>query len=169
MQGGRTTLAAVLGIGLLLATSVPRAGAAVVVTPGPLQRYREAHVALAGGEYLRARAMLEELPPEFLLADYAAYFAADREDGDAVSLCFTEAAVVKDEGHTYRGRAAINRWKADASAKYQYTSEPLAGVRKDGTVVVTSRLTGNFPGSPVDLRFFFVLEGDKIASLEIMP
>ena len=43
MQGGRTTLAAVLGIGLLLATSVPRAGAAVVVTPGPLQRYREAH------------------------------------------------------------------------------------------------------------------------------
>jgi soluble lytic murein transglycosylase len=77
MQGGRTTLAAVLGIGLLLATSVPRAGAAVVVTPGPLQRYREAHVALAGGEYLRARAMLEELPPEFLLADYAAYFAAE--------------------------------------------------------------------------------------------
>src|SRR5262249_4480123 len=74
----------------------------------------------------------------------AAYFAADREDGDAVSLCFTEAAVVKDEGHTHRGRAAIKQWKADASARFQYTSEPLACVRKDGTVVVTSRLTGNF-------------------------
>jgi len=35
--------------------------------------------------------------------------------------------------------------------------------------VVTSRLTGNFPGSPVDLRYFFRLEGDKIASLEIVP
>jgi len=32
-----------------------------------------------------------------------------------------------------------------------------------------SRLTGNFPGSPVDLRFFFELDGDKIASLEIIP
>jgi hypothetical protein len=35
--------------------------------------------------------------------------------------------------------------------------------------VVTSRLIGNFPGSPVDLRFFFELEGDKIASLEVIP
>ena len=34
-------------------------------------------------------------------------------------------------------------------------------------MVVTSHLVGNFPGSPVDLRFFFKLEGDKIASLEI--
>jgi hypothetical protein len=38
----------------------------------------------------------------------------------------------------------------------------------DRKIVVTSRLTGNFPGSPVDLRFFFELEGDKIASLEII-
>ena len=37
----------------------------------------------------------------------AAYFAADTASGEAVARCFTEAAVVKDEGHTYRGRAAI--------------------------------------------------------------
>jgi hypothetical protein len=48
-------------------------------------------------------------------------------------------------------------------------SEPLACEQKDGKVVVTSRLTGNFPGSPLNLRFFFVLEGEKIASLEIIP
>jgi hypothetical protein len=35
--------------------------------------------------------------------------------------------------------------------------------------VVACRLTGNFPGSPVDLRFIFELEGDKIVSLEITP
>ena len=99
----------------------------------------------------------------------AAYFAADREDGEAVARCFTEAAVVKDEGRTYRGRAAISRWKEDASTRYQYTSEPFACGQEGGTVVVTSRLTGTFPGSPVNLRFFFVLEGDKIASLEIVP
>jgi len=99
----------------------------------------------------------------------AAYFAADKEGGEAVARCFTEAAVVKDEGRTYRGQAAIKQWKEDASTRYQYTCEPLVSEQQDGKVVVTSRLTGNFPGSPVDLRFFFTLEGDKIASLEILP
>jgi hypothetical protein len=99
----------------------------------------------------------------------AAYFAADKVDSDALSQCFTESAVVKDEGHTHSGRAAIKKWKAEASAKYQYTCEPFACEEKDGKFVVTSRLTGNFPGSPVNLLFFFELEGDKIASLEIIP
>ena len=99
----------------------------------------------------------------------AAYFTADKGDGEAVSQCFTENAVVKDEGHTHQGRAAIKEWKTDASAKYEYTSEPIACEEKDGKTVVTSHLVGNFPGSPVDLRFFFKLEGDKIASLEIIP
>jgi hypothetical protein len=99
----------------------------------------------------------------------AAYFTADKEGGGAVARCFTAAAVVKDEGHAHHGRAAIGQWKADASARYQYTSEPLACEQKGGKVVVTCRLTGNFPGSPVSLRFFFGLEGDKIASLEIIP
>ena len=99
----------------------------------------------------------------------AAYFIADEGDSESVAQCFTESAVVKDEGHTYHGRAAIKQWKAGVSAKYQYTSELLAGEQLDGRFVVTSRLTGNFPGSPVNLRFFFRLEGDKIALLEIMP
>jgi hypothetical protein len=99
----------------------------------------------------------------------AAYFTADKGDAEGVAQCFTESAIVKDEGHTYQGRAAIKQWKADASAKYQYTCEPFACEQKDGKVVVTSRLTGNFPGSPVNLRFFFELEGDKISFLEIIP
>src|SRR5262249_55866642 len=88
----------------------------------------------------------------------AAYFAADKENGEAVARCFTEAAVVKDEGRSHRGRAAIQNWKEEASARYQYTSEPLACEQRDRAVVVTSRLTGNFTGSPVNLRFFFVLD-----------
>ena len=99
----------------------------------------------------------------------AAYFIADEVDGEAVSECFTENAVVKDEGHTHKGRAAIKEWKTDASAKYEYTCELIACEEQDGKTVVTSHLVGNFPGSPVDLRFFFKLEGDKIASLEIIP
>ena len=99
----------------------------------------------------------------------AAYFAAVRRDSVAIARCFTEYAVVKDEGHTYTGLSAIKQWKADASAKYDYTSEPFASEERDGKTIVTSRLAGNFPGSPVNLRFFFKLEGGKIAALEIIP
>ena len=99
----------------------------------------------------------------------AAYFAADRADGEAVSRCFAENAVVKDEGHTHNGRAAIRKWKEEASAKYEYTCEQLACEDKDGKIVVRCRLTGNFPGSPVDLRFAFELMGEQIVSLEIAP
>jgi hypothetical protein len=99
----------------------------------------------------------------------AAFFAADKLDGEAVSRCFTENAVVKDEGDTHTGRAAIKQWKTEASKKYEYTSEPFACEQRDDEVIVTSKLTGNFPGSPVDLRFFFDLAGDKIAALEITP
>jgi hypothetical protein len=76
---------------------------------------------------------------------------------------------VQDEGHTYQGRAAIKQWKTQASAKYQYTCESFACDQQGSKFVVTCRLTGNFPNSPVDLRFIFELEGDRIASLEIIP
>ncbi len=99
----------------------------------------------------------------------ANYFNADKGNAEAVSQCFSENAVVKDEGQTYRGRAAIKQWKADAAEKYQYTSKPFAFDQEQGKTVVTSHLTGNFPGSPVNLRYFFELEGDKIKSLEIIP
>lgn len=99
----------------------------------------------------------------------AAYFTADQADSAAFVRCFTDNAVVKDEGHTYNGSTAIKQWKTDSSKKYIYTSEPLTAEEKDGKTIVTSRLTGNFPGSPVDLRFIFGLEGDKVASLEIIP
>ena len=99
----------------------------------------------------------------------ATYFDADQRDGEAVARCFTKEAVVKDEGQTHSGRAAIKAWKTAASAKYAYTSAPFAVEQKDGQYVVTSRLTGNFPGSPVDLRYRFRLERGKIAHLVIAP
>lgn len=99
----------------------------------------------------------------------AAYFAADPRDAAAVARCFTANAVVTDEGRTHTGFAAIQAWKASASAAFTYTSEPWAEARQDGLHTVTSRVTGNFPGSPVDLRYRFRLERGLIASLEITP
>ncbi|WP_118138344.1 nuclear transport factor 2 family protein [Oceanicella sp. SM1341] len=100
----------------------------------------------------------------------ADYFATDSMEGpDAVAACFTADAVVVDEGNTYTGRTAIRDWKAGAGTKYTYTVEPYAIDAEGGRTVVTSRLEGNFPGSPVDLRYAFALEGDRIAGLEIAP
>ena len=97
----------------------------------------------------------------------AAYFAADTRSADAIARCFTTQAVVKDEGRTYNGLEAIKAWKVASSARYTYKSEPLDVENKEGSCIVTSRVTGNFPGSPVDLRYRFRVERGLIASLEI--
>lgn len=103
-----------------------------------------------------------------LPAPIAGYFAADQgADANAISSHFTEDAIVKDEGHTYAGREAIRRWKIASSTKYNYTVDPFAIVDEGGLTVVAAHLTGDFPGSPVDLRYRFALKGEEIAGLEI--
>lgn len=99
----------------------------------------------------------------------AAYFAADATDSSTIARCFTADAEVVDEHRTHAGREAIARWKAEASAKYDYVSEPIAIDDLGDRTIVTARVTGNFPGSPVDLRYAFTLAGDAIARLEIAP
>jgi hypothetical protein len=102
------------------------------------------------------------LPPSI-----AAYFQADTHDAGRVAQCFTENAVVIDERREHRGPTAIANWKAAATAKYHYTSEPI-GIETTGTeLIVTARLVGDFPGSPVNLKYHFTLADDKIARLEI--
>lgn len=106
--------------------------------------------------------MTVKLPPAI-----SAYFEADRVDSISVSECFTEDAVVTDEGKARSGRDAIRNWKAESSKKYTYTTEPFAIEEIAGKTIVTAHVAGNFPSSPVDLRYFFGLKGDKVASLEI--
>lgn len=109
--------------------------------------------------------MAIELP-----AVIARYFDADTTgDPDRVARCFTDTAVVTDEGRRHEGRNAIEAWKASASTRYSYTVEPFKIVADGDRVVVTGHLEGNFPGSPVDLRYIFKLEGEQIAALEIIP
>jgi len=51
--------------------------------------------------------------------------------------------------------------------KYGHTVEPVAVRKKGGKVDVTVRLTGNFPGSPIEVPFLFGLKAGKITSLKI--
>lgn len=106
--------------------------------------------------------------PIHLPKQIAAYFEADRGgDTDSLIRCFAEGAVVKDEGHTHQGHDGIRQWKAKSSKAYSYTAEPIAVAAEVRRTIVTSHLEGDFPGSPIDLRYFFMLEGEKIAELEI--
>ncbi|GGE93213.1 nuclear transport factor 2 family protein [Sphingomonas prati] len=100
----------------------------------------------------------------------AAYFEADAAgDAGAVARCFAKDGVVKDEGETHVGGAAIGQWKANASSQYHYTVEPFAVATEGDRTIVTAHVAGDFPGSPTDLRYRFVLAGGKIAELEIVP
>lgn len=99
----------------------------------------------------------------------AAYFEADRQDGQAVARCFTKDGLVVDEGHTHSGPAAIEAWKNASSAKYDYTARPHTLETQGRSYLVTSQVSGDFPGSPLDLRYHFTLERGKIASLEVVP
>ena len=86
---------------------------------------------------------------------------------DALAECFAPDAIVKDEGQTLRGLEAIKTWRLETAKKYRHSVEPVATAARDGKTVVTAKLTGDFPGSPVTLDFVFTLEGDKIAALQI--
>jgi ketosteroid isomerase-like protein len=97
----------------------------------------------------------------------SAYFIADAATPDAVAACFTPDATVIDERQTHQGRDAITRWKQEASARYNYTAEPISISAQGSEQIVIAHLTGDFPGSPVDLRYAFTLDRGAIARLEI--
>ncbi|PYR42449.1 MAG: polyketide cyclase [Acidobacteria bacterium] len=98
----------------------------------------------------------------------AEYFAAEKA-GDAARLarCFVSDGVVHDEGGTFTGTIAIERWNAAARAKYHHSVEPISSTVRDDASIVVGRVAGDFPNSPIELDHIFRLDGDRIASLEI--
>ena len=99
------------------------------------------------------------------VANYIA--AANAQDIDAVAATFSEGAVVRDEGQSRQGIAAIRQWAAEVGEKYRPNVEALDFVQTDGKTILTGRVSGNFPGSPITLRYVFTLAGGKIERLEI--
>jgi hypothetical protein len=89
-------------------------------------------------------------------------------DADAALRAFTPTAVVVDDGTTYRGSQEIRDFLAQAGAEFTYTTTLVAAGRTDDAHwVATNRLEGDFPGSIVDLRYRFAMDGDLIAELVI--
>lgn len=93
--------------------------------------------------------------------------AKNAHNTDAIILCFSEDAVVYDEGQKFSGRAAIKKWLDDSNAKYSVTLVPIKLVDQASENVLTAQVSGNFEGSPVPLKFHFTVHEDKIRRLRI--
>ena len=103
-----------------------------------------------------------------LPASVADFLAADsNQDMDKLSRSFTKDARVQDEHQEYEGLEAIKSWKQRAAAHYHYVVEPLRAAVTEKNVRLRARLTGNFPGSPAEFDYTFVLANGKIAQLDI--
>jgi hypothetical protein len=96
--------------------------------------------------------------------------AATAPNYDALVACFTHDAIVVDDGRAYRGHAQIRAWRESLAAAFDYTVEVIEVVSSGpSSYVVTARVAGAFPGSPVDLRYQFTVVDGLISRLEIAP
>jgi hypothetical protein len=88
------------------------------------------------------------------------YFALTAgNDVEAFVAQFSPDAAVVDDGHPVHD---LRAWHRDTPT-VDYTVHHVDGTTAD--VIVA----GDFPGSPVDLRFAFAFDGDRIARLDISP
>lgn len=92
--------------------------------------------------------------------------AQDNFDSNAYANCFTETAVVFDEGKTYKGKAAIQNWIEKANQAYQITMKPIE--YSETKQELTADISGNFPGSPALLTYHFEFKDELIENLKIV-
>ena len=82
------------------------------------------------------------------------YFdAANRFHIDDASDCFTPDAFVHDEERDHIGREAIHAWIEDTTQKYDSQFEVTCSKSHGDVTRVTAKVSGDFPGNPIDLRY----------------
>jgi ketosteroid isomerase-like protein len=92
--------------------------------------------------------------------------AQNNFDSTAYANCFTETAVVYDEGKKHNGKMEIKNWIEKANKEYQATMKPL---EYSGTgQTLKAEIAGTFPGSPVVLTYHYEYKNELIQSLEIV-
>ena len=92
---------------------------------------------------------------------------ANAHDAEGAASCFSSAAEVHDEGGVHRGSDEIREWIRAASEKYAPTVVVADYQPTSKGGVLTGDVHGNFPGSPLRMRFDFTFGADAIDALEI--
>jgi ketosteroid isomerase-like protein len=93
--------------------------------------------------------------------------ASNKHDVDSILSCFSDEAVVRDEGETLHGKKAIEGWIAKTIERYKFQLKPLTIKDDNVEVVVGVEVSGTFDGSPVRLDYRFAIKNDKIVALTI--
>lgn len=88
-------------------------------------------------------------------------------DSVAYANCFSETALVFDEGKTHTGRKEIERWIADANKRYRATMKPVSFEQKGDDAILKAEASGNFPGSPFIMNYHLKIVDELIDSLKI--
>lgn len=91
----------------------------------------------------------------------------NNHDSEAVVACFTNDAVVHDEGKEFRGTAAIKKWLDASIAKYKVTLTAKKIVDIEEETILTAEVSGDFEGSPIPLDFHFSIREGKFDRLSI--
>ncbi len=91
--------------------------------------------------------------------------AQNNFDSVAYANCFSETAVVFDEGKTHNGKTEIQQWIKKANDEYQAVMKPLEYSATEE--ILKAEVSGNFPGSPIVLTYHFQLKDRLIESLKI--
>ncbi|MFA6245563.1 MAG: nuclear transport factor 2 family protein [Mucilaginibacter sp.] len=91
----------------------------------------------------------------------------NNQDIRAYVECFTESAIVYDEGKTHTGREEIRQWIDEANAKYQSSMKPLKYEEDGSKGTLTAKVSGTFPGSPIVLEFHLETKDGLIDSLKV--
>ena len=87
-------------------------------------------------------------------------------DSVAYANCFSETAVVFDEGKTHNGKKEIERWIADSNERYQATIKPVGFEEKENESLLMAETSGNFEGSPIVLTYHMKIADELIQSLK---
>ncbi len=93
--------------------------------------------------------------------------AQEKYDSNAFSECFSDDAVVFDEGKTYRGKKEVRQWNEMTNTKYKTKYEPLEVTTKGDKITLKAKISGTFPGSPAIIEYHFETKNSKIISLQI--
>ena len=88
-------------------------------------------------------------------------------DSAAYANCFSETAVVFDEGNTHNGKKEIERWIADSNERYKATIKPVGFEEKETESLLIAETSGNFEGSPIALTYHMKIEDELIQSLKV--
>jgi len=88
-------------------------------------------------------------------------------DSIAYANCFSETAVVFDEGKTHIGKTEIEHWIVDANERYKATMKPLSFEENETESILKAEISGNFDGSPIALSYHLEIADDLINSLKI--